>query len=467
MTSTRIVTVNNNDLILNTYKSTLRTSATSGSSTISVQSIANFAVNKILLIGEPGSEGSEIINTSASVAPSGNTVTLASNLTKDHPSDVSVYVILFDQVEFSYSATIGGANSVLAISNVDPEQEETMYTDSTHSNGYYYTRFKNSIFGTFGDYSDPIPFDGVNSNTVSFAFTTAMDELYAKYSKKLTYELLLGWTNQMLRLVRGKLKKWGEYETFNYDMADLVQGVQKYAIPTDVYNQNGISSFMNVRIGNDLPLIGIDNSEYIIATENVTYTEVTTQPTIGDTTLTLDDTNDLDDSGTVSIFVSGTKYDVTYTTNTRSTNTLSGIPASGDGSITYAFPIDSPTWQNISQSTPQYFSVQNGYMYLWPMISSDFAGHNLIVDYQSDITEVNSDGDVIYGPRFDMLIQFLKWKIKGVIKGDGNEDLKDPSYLQFREILSDATRNDQLNDIQAFRPRKYAVLGGRKHNSRR
>lgn len=467
MASTRIITVNNKDLILNAYHSNLNIQANSGDSTIDVYSILNFSTNQILMIGEPGNEGTEIISTHGSTSPTGNTITLASALTKDHPKDTNVYVILFDQVEFSYSATISGANSVLGVSNVDSESEETQYIDITHSSGYYFTRFKNSIFGTFADYSDAIPFDGLDPNTVGYIFNSAMTDLKQNYTKELTYEKLLEWSNEMLRLVRGKLKKWNGYEEFDYVLGSVSQGVRSYVLPDSVYSKNNNQSFMNVRIGNTLPLLPMDHSEYLQATEDISYTEVTTAPSIGDTSIILDDTADLDDSGSVDIFVSGTKYTITYTTNTRSTNTLSGIPASGDGSITYAFPIDSQVWQNIREEEPMYFSVWDGYMYIWPIINSDFEGRNIIVDFQTDITSINSDSDIIVGPRFDMLKHYLKWKIRAFTEKSGVEDLQDPAYFQFREILTDAIKNDRLNEEQAFRPRSYAIYGGRKHNSRR
>src|SRR5579872_3970102 len=65
-------------------KTFLIADSASGSSTITVRNITGFAVNQILLIGEPGLQGSEIIKTHSSTAPSGSTITLAANTALAH-----------------------------------------------------------------------------------------------------------------------------------------------------------------------------------------------------------------------------------------------------------------------------------------------------------------------------------------------------------------------------------------------
>ena len=66
-----------------------------------------------------------------------------------------------------------------------------------------------------------------------------------------------------------------------------------------------------------------------------------------------------------------------------------------------------------------------------------------------------------------MLIPYLKFKIRSVTENNGKEDLKDPSYAEFRELLQDAIKNDGSAEIDSFRPRAGAIYGGRKGLSRR
>lgn len=448
----------NSQLVLNRYHSNLSADASAGASTISVYSISQFAVNKVLCIGELGNEGTEIINTHGSTAPTGTTVTLAASLAKAHPKDTPVYIIPFDQIEFSRATTVDGVKSVLgAVLDIDPEQESMMYEDVTNTTGFYFTRYKNSISGNFSQYSDGVEYTGHEENTVGYAVNTALDELNQKMSDRLTYNMVISWTNQMLRLVRGKMKVWSNYQAFDYDMGNVSMGVRRFALPDDLYDKNSNKSILNVRIGDDTPLTYIDHSEYLQGTEDATYTEVATQAVATDTSLVLDNTEDLPDTGSVSVYVSGEKYTVEYTANDKSTGTLT-VDADV---ITATLPVDSPVWYNVQEGGSEYYSIWDGYLYLWPMITSDFKGQRILIDYYTDIVSVDSDADVITGPRFDMLIHWLKFKMRAVTENNGKEDLADPSYIQYAEILSDARRLEESGQVNSFRPRGEAIYGGR------
>lgn len=448
----------NSQLVLRRYRSNLSADASSGGSTISVYSIKQFAIDQVLCIGELGNEGTEIINTHGATAPTGTTVTLASNLVKNHPKDTPVYIIAFDQIEFSRAATIDGAKSVLgSVQNIDPELIAMMYEDTVNTSGVYFTRYKNSISGNFSQYSDGVPYSGFTENTVGYAINTAMDEIHVKPSDKLTYGMLISWSNQMMRLVRGKLKAWSNYQSFDQDMGNVSMGVRSFALPSDVWDQNSNRSILNVKVGNAVPITYISRSEYLQATKDATYTEVATQAVATDTSLVLDNTEDLPDSGSVDVYVSGTKYTVIYTANTKSTGTLTCSATA----ITATLPVDSQVWYGVLEGEPEFYSIWEGYLYPWPMITSTYEGERIFADYYTDIDTIDSDADVITSPRFDMLIHFLKWKIRAVTKNNGKEDLSDPSYVQYLEILNDAIRLHESGEIKTFRPRGKAIYGGR------
>jgi len=73
--------------------------------------------------------------------------------------------------------------------------------------------------------------------------------------------------------------------------------------------------------------------------------------------------------------------------------------------------------------------------------------------------------DIILGTKFDMLIPYLKFKIRAFTENNGKENLKDPSYLEFRELLNDARNNDLGAEQQGFRPRVRNVRDIRDTNS--
>lgn len=455
---------NNKDLSLNRNKSNLKLGASIGNSTIDVYNSNHFAVDKVLCVGEFGSKGSELVLTSPSVAPSGNTVTLASALTKNHHKDSTVIILAYDKIEFLHAETVSGAKTQLSIAkNIDPSSEETLYEDSTYNTGYYFTRYYNSLTDTYSDYSDPVPSTGHPINTVGYAIDTAMKELNKSFSTILTYEMLISFTNQMLNLVRGKMKKWSNYQEFGYELGTLTRGANVFALPSDIYEKNTNKSILNVFIGAQTPITYISRSEFLQALETRVHVSIATQAEISDTSLVLSNTSNLPDEGTLIVFVSGEAYAVEFTANDKTTNTLT---VAAD-QIIVQLPVSSDVWYNPEESAPRYYSIWDGNLYIYPTIDSTLEGQKIIMDYYTDIVSVDSDSDVIYGPRFDMLLHYLKFKIRSITENNGMENPNDPSHMMFREILADATRLEELGEVHTFRPRSKAIFGGRTHNSRR
>lgn len=226
-------------------------------------SISQFGINQILLLGQWGSEGASIVKTHSVTAPSGFTVALASALTKPYSKDTAVSIIAFDQIEFSWSATLNGSKTVLSLSNIDPEQDEMMYEDLTNTSGYYFTRYKNSITGLFSDYSDGIPYSGLPINTVGYAIDTALNELGQPITEKLTFSMLIGFARQMLKLVRGKLISWNRYTEYDQNFGTVSGGVRSYALPTAVYDQFSNRSIKSLRVGDNFVLSPVNRDEYL------------------------------------------------------------------------------------------------------------------------------------------------------------------------------------------------------------
>lgn len=458
----RPIIVDTADLFTQVEKSKLKASVAAGATTMTVYSIAEFAVNKILMIGELGEEGTEIIKTHASTAPSGYTVTVvAGGFAKPHPKDTPVYIIPYDQVEVSNASTITGSKTVLSGTpkTINPENPEIRVEDTTYTSGYYFTRYKETIGNTFSDYSDPIPYLGFDPNMVGYIINNAMNELGKEFTEKLSFQTLLNKTNACLRFVRGKLKRWSNSQEFDYIVGQLNRGVNRMALPDTYYDKNSNKSMIALRIGSGENLKYADKREFNEMMNGVVHTQVATQALAADTTLVLDTTDDLPlTDGTVTVYVSGTPYEVSYTTNTRSTNTLSGIPASGTGSITITIPVDSEVWYNESEDGVEYYSVWDGYIYFWGLIESENAGNNVIADFHTEVVNVDSETDEIPDARYDMVEYWLKWEIKNITENDGKRNMQDGDFLMFMQVLADAVRRESSGQKFKMKPRINGVF---------
>lgn len=445
-----------------TASTTLGADIASGSSTLTVKSIRGFAVNQILLIGELGSEDSEIIKTHGSTAPTGTTVTLLSTTVRDHGAGTKVYVIAFDQVELSNASTTGGSKTTLTTSagsgilSLEADVVELPYIETEYSSGYYFARFKNSIAGTFGAYTDPIPYGGWETDQVGYMILLALKRNRTDFNDDLTPAFCYAEINSCLSLTQGKLKRWPQYQTFNAVLGQLTRGINIVTLPADIYDQDTWRSLIEVRVGDGQGLAKLDAVQFERRLGDAINTQVRTQASAGGTSLAIDNSFDFADSGTVVLYLAdGTRMEVTYTGVTRSATAgvLTGIAASGTGSITATVPVDTVIWQNAEEGTPDSATVRDGNLEVYPLPDAQSANKNVRGDYWKVATQVNSDGDTIDVHRFDMVQDYLTWKVRMLMKNEGVLDVNDGYYLGFRERLNDAVRTTPTGPKRRMMPK--------------
>lgn len=423
----------------------LTAEGTSGAGSITVENIADFAINLVLQIGETGDEISEIIKTHGSTAPTNATITLASNLAKTHAPYTKVYYILYDQIEFSHADTETGAKSVITTKTLTPDRPETSYDEDTYSGGYYFTRFKNSISTTYSGYTDAIPFAGLAKNTVGFAINWALKRnKMSGFTENIDYQFCIDEVNGCLQYITGKLKGWSKLLKTNYIAGQTTRGIYKITLPSDIWENRGTKSILGVRIGTATDLDPKTISEIEKDMEGVVVTQVTTQAVAGQTTLAIDNSYDFADSGSVDVYISGTLYTITYTGVTRSATAgvLTGIPASGDGAITVTIPVDTNVWNGEqTEGEPTEFTVDgDGNLVFWPFCDDAYDNLNIYMDYYTAPTSVDSDADTLDAFRYDCVKHWLTWAIRSQKDNDGKRDFKDGDYILFAQILADYIR---------------------------
>ena len=241
-------------LFLDVPSTTITAAASAAASTLTIESIVGFAINKILFIGEPGNEDSEVIKTHSATAPTGTTVTLAANIVFAHSIGTRVYIVDYDQIEFSHAATVAGSKSVLVTQNIQADQEPNIYRDTAQTSGFFFTRYKETIGGTFSSYSDAIPYAGFANNQIGKAVSYAMKRYDVEYSDRITEEFYIDEANRCLTYMHGKLKKWHTLQEFDYALGTITRGVYSFTMPTDSW-QFSPRSVLGVRVGSGKNLV--------------------------------------------------------------------------------------------------------------------------------------------------------------------------------------------------------------------
>lgn len=428
---------------------------TTGAGTITVENIIDFAKNQILQIGETGDEISEIIKIHSTIDPVGTTITLASNLVKTHSPYTKIYILLYDQIEFSHSLTETGDKTEITTKNITPDRLETSYDEDTYSSGYYFTRFKNTITPSYSAYSDAIPFAGLAKNTVSFAINWALKRnKMLGFTENIDYQFCIDDVNSCLQFITGKLKGWTKLLKLDYIAGQTTRGIHKITLPSDIWESKGMKSILGVRIGTATDLNPISMPEMEKEMEGVIVTQVRTQAVAGQTTLNIDNSYDFEDSGSVNIYISGVLYTLTYTGVTRSATAgiLTGIPASGTGAITLTIPVDTNVWYGEEEGELEDFTVDSdGNLVFWPFADASYDNLNIYMDYWTGPTSVDSDADTLDAFRYDAIKHWLTWAIRSQKDNNGKRDLTDGDYIQFTQILADYFRNE----VPAHRKKKY------------
>jgi len=428
----------------------LDAAVSSSGTTLTVQSIIGFTVNEILCIGEIGQEKTEIIKTHSSTSPSGTTVTLASALVFDHPIDTKVYILDYDQAEFSHSVTLTGAKTVIATIDLQVDQSETQYNDSTYTSGYYFFRFKNSIApATYSSYSDALPCAGYAYNTPASIKSAALDSVNEKIGDTITNNFLDEMLWKARREYHSSPGKRPFRRIYNYVLSQVTTGMYRIAAPSDLEDPETGKNIYGIRIGTEDNLVYYGKKDWDFDYQNVAHTTVKTAASAGDTSITLSNSGDFEEGGSITI---GTQT-ITYTTNTESTTVLSGIPASGDGAITDSIAADTDVWQNASLSLPQYFTVFDGYIYFDYPISSDYADENIWIDYYQTLTAADSDADNLDepDPMSDAYIHYLAWCIK-YKKDPELQALRDSDFLEWQRLKTLSLQKEYLDTEVNFVP---------------
>ena len=471
------------ELFNNAPQLVLDADVAAGASTITVKNITGVAINNILFFREPGNESAEIIATHAVTAPSGTTVTLVTTLVRSHPAGTTVYIIKANQLRFYYAATAVDANSddstltaLAAAQSIDPSTIRNYYDDTTQTSGYYFYRFIDSINTVNSLYSDAIPWGAsivqFTENEVGYILEFARRKLGHEWDDRFSKQTAMAEINACLRYIQGKLKRYSRYLVANYVLGQTSRGVFSWTLPTDIYDNETNKSILSARIGTaDNPLIPLDEKEFDQVMAGVVQTTVRTQPTVGQTTLNVVNSYDFDDSGTVHIYTNGTLDEITYTGITRSATAgiLTGVPASGDGSIAATHAVGANVWQDEVEGQPVYMNVRQGSMRVYPLANSTWAKKNVVLDYNQEVTKVDSESDTIDVGRYDAVKHWLLWQGKAYWRNNGKADVKDDDFALFSGIVKDMIRTDVSGQKYKMKPKinqiSYRRVGGSNTNS--
>ena len=431
---------------LQSLKKTFLSDDMAAGTSVSVDSGAEYVANDYGIIGLVGVEKSEIVKVSSAVAA---TITLSSSSVFAHNRGDTFTFIPYDQIKIERS-TDGTTYSALATISIRADATETYYLDTTGASTYYYrVKFYNSTSTNSSATSDVVIATGLAYNTVGAIKARALDQMDEKVGGIITDTFLNESLWEARREVDSLRKRWSWRTAFNTDIGNMVEGAYSFASPTTLRNPDSPQNILGLRIGSRGRGISyVDKQQFDSWYEGIIHTTVATQPSVGQTTLVLTSTRDLDDSGSVEVGVDT----ITYTSKSNSTNTLSGVPASGTGSITVTHAAAVDAWQNVSYGEPTEYTIYENTLFFNVPFNSDFEGDNMFMDFYRTLVDYDSDSDTLDEPQVDMYVAYLKFKIKYKKKKGDIERDTDPDYKDYLTKIGEMTRTETLSQDVRFVP---------------
>jgi hypothetical protein len=137
---------------------------------------------------------------------------------------------------------------------------------------------------------------------------------------------------------------------------------------------------------------------------------------------------------------------------------LTGVPAAGsDGAITVTVPVDTNVFQDETEGEPVNFEVSDGKLRIWPLPDASHDDLNLRMDYYTGRTAADSMGDSVDSKAYDMFLHWMKWKCRGSLNATGMDDLTDPDFLQFRDILAKEVRREVSGQRRRWSPQMNRI----------
>lgn len=388
----------------------LATDAASDTSSFTVDDGLKFTNNEYLVFGAVGMEKSEILKQSSSTASSIDT----SVSSFAHNRGENITFIPYNQAVIQCSTDGGTIYANLATIDLRMDSTETVYVHTTGtSTDYYRVKFLNSTSALESQVSDGIIATGFATNSAGTIIREALISLGEEIDTVLTKEFIYSALNEG----RSELDqhpyagKWSFRTAFDYNAGNIIPGQYTLAVPTNLRRDDTYENILSIRLGKDkLPLQKVDKMQLNQWYLGVAHTTLANSITSASTSIVLTSSGDFDESGAVDIAASSVSEIVDiadYTTNTESTNTLSGVTNIADSK---SAGVD--VWQGAGFGEPSEYTVYDDKIVFSQPFDDDLVGENIWLDYYTKLTDVNSDADTLDEPNPRIYIPYLRWRMK-------------------------------------------------------
>lgn len=405
----------------------------SGETTISVDNGDKFLTGDYVLIGDFGSSTSEIRTLTAGGTDTTIVLSVASDFA--HFLGTKITKIPYTKVGFYRAATLTGDKTQLGTDvEISANRLYTEYQDDTNTTGYAFFLFTDGTDSS--EYSSGTEYSGNNVKSAQRIINRAIDMTGVGYNSDFaTKDQLFADLNDAQQEI-SQIKDWSfeqvtgsltaDTNEVEFSLSDLTY------LPKNTYTKESITSV----VFGTKPLDYISPEEWDDFYTDKPVTTLASDTAVGDVTITLTDTTEFADSG--AIYVG--EDTVIYTSNDEDTGILSGIPASGDGSITAIVSSGANVWQNIQPGEPSLYTISLGSIKLDVPVASDLDNYKIKVSYFREIPDLSNYAEQTIVPFFRAISDYIAYKIELRRK---NIEMADKHYVNFLNKVQKASSMDK------------------------
>lgn len=421
----------------------LRASIAAAGTVMTVGDNDGFIDDDWFIVGQPGDSTTEEDDVNGAVTR-GTALTVTNSLKFGHNINDPVTRIQERKITIYGASTSGGSLTAIygtgSAKNIQwdkPFTEVTLLsTDTTYA--FYAVKFYDGT--TESSASDYIASTGHGAATVAEMTTKALRTTNQEVDNLITEEFLIGAAQDcqdeiaqyVYQDVNGNLiKKDWSFEIVEDDTSiDALTMENRYALSdltTTMKYLDSKQAIINVKFGDRL-MKYIPPQEMDIAYDGDVRDELASATTVGATSVTLNNSTEFAESGTIKIGGDS----ITYTANAQSTGVLSGIPASGTGSITEIFAAGRAVWQGVTGGRPSRYTIFNNEIILDQPVASTYVGYRVKVKYLRALNTLSEMGD-------STLVTFtnaFKWYISAQICYRKGQDERAEKFMaEFNKIV--------------------------------
>lgn len=245
----------NRNLLDSTKYTFLSDNYSSGQSSIVVVNSVDISANSYILLGNIGSENTEIIQVSA-VNSSTQTLTLGASTKFPHNESSKVTILNYNKIRWfrTTTTTYSDTTPLTGYLDIRVNQWFTAYDDEAFSTGYGWFIYYNSTTAIASLQSNPTPYTGFTRDTVQQLFEAAYSLLNNKELTLITQTDMYMWANEGYETLRNYLNLVNqEYAATGSTSIAVVSGTAEYALATDFGDLISIVDDLNV----DIPWISL------------------------------------------------------------------------------------------------------------------------------------------------------------------------------------------------------------------